>query len=109
MKFERRFKKDDSSELYGQLSNGRWHGPYAENNCEVLAAESITDKLYVEPPVKAALTNEEKLAIGDIDISITRLGEVLIDVLIAKGTIAVTDLPIEIQTVYNERKLLRGV
>ena len=108
MKFERRFKKDNSSELYGQSPNGKWHGPYTEDNCEVLAAESIIDKLYIEPPAKVALTDEEKLAAGDRDISITRLGEILIDTLINKGTIALTDLPVEIQTVYTDRKILRG-
>ena len=49
--FERRFKKDGSSELFTKLESGKWHGPYSEDNIEVAVANSIVEILYVAPIV----------------------------------------------------------
>ena len=108
MDFERRFKKDGSSELFTKLKSGKWHGPYSVDNIEVSAADSIIDIPYVEKeepvPTQEDLNSIAKMELERIDReSIRGLREFVV-----KKFVDDPDLPIELSnyetTAILERK-----
>ena len=65
------------------------------------------DPQYTEEEIAQNDANEKKAAVAATDNDFVRVSEDLIDTLIEKEVIALSDLPEAAQTKYNNRKTLR--
>lgn len=108
MRFENHVQSDDSVIVH-HYSGDRFQGVITSADriwARYQDSGNVTNILYVAPAAAVPLTDEQKLSAEDM-IG-TRLSDWLIDALITKGTIVVGDLSLAAQTVYNDRKILRG-
>ena len=108
MRFENHEQSDDSVIVH-HYSGNRFQGVITSVDRiwpKYQASGNVTNISYAAPAPVIPLTNEQKLSTEDM-IG-TRLSDWLIDTLITKGTIVVADLSAAAQTVYNDRKTLRG-